>query len=206
MWIRRNKQFHAKEPSQRFLIVCLGNPGAKYEQTRHNVGFRTADLLAERERIPIRKLKFRSLCAELILGGRAAVLLKPQTYMNLSGEAVREAAGFYKVPLERILVVADDTSLEPGRIRIRRKGSAGGHNGLKNIISCMGGDAFPRIKIGVGAPPHPEYDLVDWVLGTFPEPDKTLVEKAIALAADAVEVVLREGVESAMNRFNGASQ
>ena len=187
------------------MIVCLGNPGAKYEGTRHNVGFRTADLLAKRAGIPIRKLKFRALCAELTLGGQAAVLLKPQTYMNLSGEAVREAAGFYKVPLERVLVVADDTALAPGRIRIRRKGSAGGHNGLKNIISCMGGEAFPRIKIGVGAPPHPEYDLVDWVLGTFSGPEQTLVDQAISLAADAVEAVLRDGVEAAMNQFNGTT-
>ncbi len=197
MWIKRKT-----ESKERFLIACLGNPGAQYENTRHNVGFRTADLLAERCHISVRKLKFKSLYAEITLGGKSAVLLKPQTYMNLSGEAVKEAAHYYQIPLERILVVADDTSLAPGRLRIRRKGSAGGHNGLKNIIACMGSDEFPRIKIGVGAPPHPEYDWADWVLGTFPEKEKKTMETAISLAADAVEVLLEAGVEEAMNRFN----
>lgn len=197
MWFKRNTA-----PKERFLIVCLGNPGAKYEETRHNVGFRTADFLAEQCGVPIRKLKFRSLYTELTLGGKSAVLMKPQTYMNLSGEAVREAAQFYKVPLERIVVIGDDTALPPGQLRIRRKGSAGGHNGLKNIIACMGGDGFPRIKIGVGAPPHPEYDLADWVLGTFPAQEKPVMEQAIANAAEAAEVLLRDGVDAAMNRFN----
>ncbi|MGI6498515.1 MAG: aminoacyl-tRNA hydrolase [Oscillospiraceae bacterium] len=201
MWIKRKT-----EPKEWFLIVCLGNPGARYAQTRHNVGFRVADRLAERCRVPVRKLKFKSLYAELLLGGKSAVLLKPQTFMNLSGEAVREAAGFYKIPMERILVVTDDTSLPPGRLRVRGKGSAGGHNGLKSIISCMGGDTFPRIKIGVGAPPHPEYDWADWVLGTFSAQEQKEVEHAVSLAADAVEVILQKGVEEGMNRFNGAGQ
>lgn len=201
MWIKRKT-----EPKEWFLIACLGNPGARYEHTRHNVGFRVADILSERCNVPIRKLKFKSLYTEIVLGGTSAVLLKPQTFMNLSGEAVREAAGFYKVPLERILVVADDTALAPGRLRIRGKGSAGGHNGLKSIIACMGGDSFPRIKIGVGAPPHPDYDWADWVLGTFSQQEKKAVGEAISLAADAVEVVLQKGIEEAMNRFNGTSQ
>ena len=201
MWIRR--KIEAKE---RFLVVGLGNPGSRYENTRHNVGFRTADLLAERCHVSIRKLKFKSLYAETMLGGKPVILLKPQTYMNLSGEAVREAAHYYQIPLERILVITDDTSLEPGRLRIRRKGSAGGHNGLKNIIACMGGDGFPRVKIGVGAPPHPEYDWADWVLGTFPEKEKITMETALSIAADAGEVFIEMGVEEAMNRFNATNQ
>ncbi|MBQ1351325.1 MAG: aminoacyl-tRNA hydrolase [Oscillospiraceae bacterium] len=199
MWFKRSAA-----PKERFLIVCLGNPGAKYEKTRHNVGFLTADLLAEQCRVPLRKLKFHSLYVEVTLEGKTAVLMKPQTYMNLSGEAVREAAQFYKVPLERILVIADDTALPTGQLRIRRKGSAGGHNGLKNIIDCMGGDGFPRIKIGVGAPPHPEYDLADWVLGSFSAQEVPVMERAIANAAEAAKVLLRDGIDAAMNQFNSA--
>ena len=198
MWLRRKQ-----DTAERFLVVCLGNPGKQYETTRHNVGFLTADVLANRWGISVRKLKFKALYAEAQLSGKRIVLLKPQTYMNLSGEAVRQAADFYKIPPERIIVIADDTALPPGRLRIRRRGSAGGHNGLKNIIAQLGTDEFPRIKIGVGLPPHPDYEMMEWVLGTPVGKEKAEVERAIGLAADAVEVLLQSGIDQAMNHFNG---
>lgn len=186
-----------------WLVVCLGNPGGRYETTRHNVGFLTADELARRTGAAIRKLKYKSLFAEVKLGGQRAVLLKPQTYMNLSGEAVGAAASFYKIPPERVLVVADDVSLPPGRLRIRREGGAGGHNGLKSIIAHLGTEAFPRIKIGVGSPPHPDYDMADWVLGFPSGAERQAVDGAVLRAADAVEAILEGGVDQAMNLFNG---
>lgn len=197
--------FGRKKPenSTAWLVVCLGNPGLKYENTRHNVGFQAADELARRKNGSIRKLKYKSLYTDLALGGQRAILLKPQTYMNLSGEAVREAASFYKIPPERILVIADDVSLSPGRLRIRRDGSAGGHNGLKSIISQLGTEAFPRIKIGVGAPPHPDFDMADWVLSSPSGQEKRNVDEAILRAADAAETLLQSGVDAAMNQYNG---
>ncbi|MDD4714944.1 MAG: aminoacyl-tRNA hydrolase [Oscillospiraceae bacterium] len=185
-----------------WLVVCLGNPGLKYEHTRHNAGFETADELARRKGCSIRKLKFKSLFADLTLGGQRALLLKPQTYMNLSGEAVREAASFYKILPQRILVVADDVSLSAGRLRIRRDGSAGGHNGLKNIIAQLGSQGFPRIKIGVGAPPHPDYDMASWVLSAPSGQERQKMEQAVSRAADAVETILQNGVDAAMNQYN----
>ena len=185
-----------------WLVVCLGNPGDKYEGTRHNVGFMVADEIGERKRIAIQKLKFRALTNTAELGGEKALLLKPVTYMNLSGEAVRQAADFYKVPGERVLVVSDDVSLPVGKLRIRKSGSAGGHNGLKSIIAHLGTDQFPRVKIGVGEKPHPDYDMADWVLGKFVGEDKRTIEAAVKQAADAVECYIQDGPDRAMSRFN----
>lgn len=185
-----------------WLLVCLGNPGEKYENTRHNVGFMTADEIGERVHMPIQKLKFKALTNICELGGEKVLVMKPVTYMNLSGEAVRQAADFYKIPPERVLVISDDVSLPVGRLRIRAGGSAGGHNGLKSIIGHLGTDQFPRIKIGVGEKPHPDYDLADWVLGKFTGEDKKTIDDAVKRAADAAECVIREGPERAMNRFN----
>ncbi len=166
------------------------------------MGFLVADELGERKNLPIRRLKFRSLTALTQLGGRKALLMKPVTYMNLSGEAVREAALFYKIPPERVLVVSDDVALPVGRLRLRRGGSAGGHNGLKSIIAQLGSDAFPRLRIGVGEKPHPDYDLADWVLGKFSAEDKKIMDAAVSRAADGVECCLRDGIDQAMSRYN----
>ena len=185
-----------------WLVVGLGNPGDKYENTRHNVGFLTVDELAERARVPVQKLKHRALTNTLEVGGVKVLLMKPQTYMNNSGEAVAPAAKFYKVPPEHILVVSDEIHLQPGRLRIRTKGSAGGHNGLKSIIAGLGTDVFPRIRIGVGAPPHPDYDMPDWVLGTLHGDDQIAVNDAAARAAEACAVYIRDGADRAMSRFN----
>ena len=195
--------FGKKAGGVEWLVVGLGNPGDKYENTRHNVGFMTADVLAERKGVPVQRLKFKALTTTLTLGGAQVLLMKPVTYMNLSGEAVGEAARFYKIPPERVLVISDDVSLPAGKLRIRRSGSAGGHNGLKNIIAHLGTDAFPRIKVGVGGKPHPDYDMADWVLGKPQGEDKKAVEAAVVRAADAVECLLAKGPEEAMNRFNG---
>ena len=185
-----------------WLLVCLGNPGEKYENTRHNVGFQVVDELAERQNAPVQKLKFKALTNLLTISGEKVLVMKPVTYMNLSGEAVRPAADFYKIPPERILVISDDTALDPGKLRIRTKGSAGGHNGLKNIIQHLGTDQFPRVRVGVGQKPHPDYDLADWVLGKFQGEAKKVMDEAVKRAADAVECILKEGADRAMNRFN----
>ena len=186
-----------------WLLVCLGNPGDKYENTRHNVGFMVADEVAERQNKPIQRLKFKALTNIFTISGEKVLVMKPITYMNLSGEAVRLAADFYKVPPERILVVSDDTALPVGRLRIRLKGSAGGHNGLKSIIQHLGTDQFPRLRIGVGEKPHPDYDLADWVLGKFQGEDKKTIDAAVKRAADAVECILDQGLDRAMGKFNG---
>ena len=195
--------FNKKSGGVDWLLVCLGNPGDQYENTRHNVGFMVADELAERHNIPVQRLKFRALTNTVTVGDRKVLLMKPVTYMNLSGEAVREAAAFYKIPPERVLVISDEVSLAPGKIRVRRSGSAGGHNGLKNIIAHLGTDQFPRIRLGVGQKPHPDYDMADWVLGKFQGEDKKAVEAAVKKAADAAECLIREGVDKAMNQYNG---
>ena len=159
------------KPSADFLIVGLGNPGRKYDKTRHNAGFRAVEALASRLSCPIDRGKFQGLVGSCSYEGLRMVLLMPQTYMNLSGAAVAQAARFYKLPPERVIVICDDISLEPGRLRVRADGSAGGHNGLKSIIAQLGTQSFPRVKIGVGAKPHPDYDLADWVLGRFGSED-----------------------------------
>ena len=186
-----------------WLLVCLGNPGDKYENTRHNVGYMVADEVAERQNKPVQRLKFKALTNTLTISGEKVLVMKPITYMNLSGEAVRQAADFYKIPPERVLVVSDDTALPVGKLRIRVKGSAGGHNGLKNIIQHLGTDQFPRLRVGVGEKPHPDYDMADWVLGKFVGEDKKAIDGAVKRAADAIECILAEGIDRGMGKFNG---
>ena len=185
-----------------WLAVFLGNPGPRYALTRHNAGFMAADALAEAKGIRVDRLRFHALTGELRLGQERVLVMKPQTFMNLSGQAVGEAARFYKIPPEHVLVVSDEVSLPTGRLRVRTKGSAGGHNGLKSIIEALGSDAFPRIRIGVDAPPHPDYDMADWVLGVFRDADAETMRAAAKRAAEAVECYITEGPERAMNRFN----
>ena len=194
--------FFKKSGGVQWLLVCLGNPGKQYENTRHNIGFMTADALEKKSGVKVNKLRFRALTGEMELGGERVLVLKPQTYMNLSGEAVKLAGGFYKIPPERVLVISDDVSLPLGKLRIRAGGSAGGHNGLKNIIAHLGTDQFPRIKVGVGAPAHPEHEMVDWVIGNFTPAEKKVVEEAVQKAMDAAACLIEKGVSEAQNRFN----
>ena len=200
---RNTSMFFKSSGGASWLLVCLGNPGEKYENTRHNVGYMVADEIGERCRSPIQKLRFKALTDVVTISGQKVLVMKPVTYMNLSGEAVRPAADFYKIPPDHVLVISDDTALAVGRLRIRKGGSAGGHNGLKNIIQHLGTDQFPRIRVGVGEKPHPDYDLADWVLGRFTGEDKKTMDAAVKRAADAVECLLAEGPDRAMNRFNG---
>lgn len=186
----------------RWLVVGLGNPGPKYEWTRHNMGFLVIDELAERENIPVQRLKFKALTNTAVIGGASVLLMKPTTYMNLSGESVIQAAQFYKIPPERVLVLSDDVSLPQGKLRVRRGGSAGGHNGLKNIIQHLGTDQFPRLKVGVGGKPRPDSDMADWVLSAPKGEDRKVIEEAVARAADAVTLLLEQGIDAAMARFN----
>ena len=186
-----------------WLVVGLGNPGSKYESTRHNMGFLAVDLLAQQEKFTFNKLRFKAWTATTELGGEKVLVMKPQTYMNLSGESVGEAARFYKVPPEHVLVISDDISIGTGKLRIRPNGSAGGHNGLKSIIQHLGTDQFPRIRVGVGEKPHPDYDLADWVLGKFVGEDKKAIDAAVKKAADAIECILKDGMDKGMNRYNG---
>ena len=192
-----------KSSSLDWIGVFLGNPGDKYENTRHNVGFMTADALGEKLNKPIQRLKFKALTNVVEYGGCRVLLMKPTTYMNLSGEAVREACMFYKLPPERVLVVSDDVSLPVGKIRLRRNGTAGGHNGLRSIIGQLHSDQFPRLKIGVGAKPHPDYDMADWVLGRFSKEDRKAIDAAIDRALDAMEYLFTQGIDKAMSRYNG---
>ncbi len=185
-----------------FMIVGLGNPDRKYEFTRHNAGFLCVDMLAQKHGFTVKKLKFRSLLGDAVIGGHRCLILKPQTYMNLSGEAVREAAAFYKIPPERILVLFDDISLDVGKLRIRRKGTDGGHNGVKNIIYHLASDKIPRIKIGVGKKPHPDYDLADWVLSEFKKDEEAPLKSALENACAAVELLLDGETDKAMNLYN----
>ena len=194
--------FFRKKATIDWIIVFLGNPGAKYKETRHNIGFMTGDVVESRYGVKINRLKFKSLTCVCKISGSQVFLMKPQTYMNLSGDAVREAMAFYKVPLENVIVVADDIALPVGKLRVRRSGSAGGHNGLKDIISKCRGEDFPRVKIGVGAPPNEDYDTADWVLSVLRNADAKKAEKAVRLAAEAIEAIVLEGVDAAMNKFN----
>ena len=190
--------------NESWLIVGLGNPGKEYERTRHNAGFRAIDILADKLGCRIDKGKFQGLYGQTVYGGRKVYLLKPQTYMNLSGRSVLQLSAYFNIPPQRIIVLFDDISLAPGRLRIRADGSAGGHNGIKSIISEVGSQNFPRVKIGVGSKPNPEFDLADWVLSTF----SSLEEKALAVslknAAEAALAIIDHGVPEAANRFNGS--
>ena len=185
-----------------WLIVFLGNPGPRYEMTRHNAGFMAADAMAKEKNVNINKARFKALTATCDIGGESVLLMKPQTFMNLSGDAVAQAAKFYKILPERVIVVSDEISLPIGKLRIRTKGSAGGHNGLKDIIAKLGTDAFPRIRIGVGAPPHPDYDMADWVLSSFKNQDAEDMLAAAERAAQAAQCYITQGADRAMNRFN----
>ena len=184
-----------------YIIAGLGNPGGKYDNTRHNAGFRVMDILADRMGILVEEKKHKALCGRGVLEGQKVILLKPQTFMNLSGESIRAAADFYKVEPENVLVVYDDISLEPGQLRIRAKGSAGGHNGMKNIIAHLGTQEFPRVKVGIGEKPK-GMDLADYVLSCFSKGEQELMDRAFKEAARAVAVILGQGIESAMNEFN----
>lgn len=194
--------FRSKSGPAEWLLVCLGNYGQKYENTRHNIGFMAAERLIEKRDLKCNRLRFRALTEVIDFGGAKVLLMMPQTYMNLSGEAVGEAARFYKIPAEHVVVISDDVSLPLGKIRVRGSGSAGGHNGLKNIIAHLGTDAFPRVKVGVGAPEHPEHDMIDWVIGSFSAQEKKVVDEALDRALGAAECIIEKGVMEAQNRFN----
>lgn len=185
-----------------YIIVGLGNPGKQYEGTRHNVGFMALDFLAQSLGVRVERLKFQSLTGDAVIAGKRVLLMKPHTYMNLSGQAVRDAAAFHKVPMDRVLVVADDISLPVGSLRIRKKGSDGGHNGLKNIIYLTGRDDFPRVKIGVGQKPRPDYDLVDWVLGRFPPEEVEIIHRLFRDIPPICEHFVEGKLEQAMSRYN----
>jgi len=193
-----------KSPSGGFdyLIVGLGNPGLQYEKTRHNVGFRAVDKLCDELGTKCDRSKFKSLYTDVKIGDKRVLVLKPQTYMNNSGQAVTEAMKFYKIPIGNVIVISDDVTLDVGRLRIRAKGSAGGHNGLKDIIELSGSEEFPRIKIGCGKKPHPDYDIKDWVLGKFPKQEEKAIEEVISLAADAAICMVKTDIATAMNRYN----
>ena len=195
--------FLIRKPAQvSWIVVFLGNPGARYENTRHNAGFLTAESVEKNTGVKISRIKYNSLTAVATLGGRQVFLMKPQTYMNLSGGAVRPAMHFYKVPLENVIAVSDDVSLPVGKLRIRRSGSSGGHNGLKDIIAKCGGEGFPRIKIGVGPPPHADYDTADWVLSKLSAEDAKLISAAAVRAAEALEIIISHGADAAMAEYN----
>lgn len=185
-----------------YIICGLGNPGVKYEDTRHNVGFMVIDTLCEKYGLSCKKLKFKSLTCDAAISGKRCLIMKPTTFMNNSGEAVTAAMEFYKIPPERTIIVYDDISLEPGRLRIRRKGSDGGHNGIKSIIYLSGKDTFPRIKMGVGAKPHPDYELKDWVLGRFKKEDGEKLEQCFDNAVACLELMVAGKTDEAMNKYN----
>ena len=194
--------FGKKSGGYEFIIAGLGNPGAKYEMTRHNAGFLAVELLARENDFDIKRLKFHALTADFSGFGKKCIIMKPQTFMNNSGEAVGEAARFYKIPPQNIIVVSDDISLDVGKIRIRRKGSAGGHNGLKSIIEHLGSEDFPRIKVGVGKKPNAYTDLADWVLGRFPKEQEADLKQALINADDALRLIVNGETDKAMNLFN----
>ena len=190
--------------SETWLIVGLGNPGKEYTRTRHNCGFRALDILADKLGCKVDKGKFQGLYGQCNYRGKKLLLLKPQTYMNLSGRSVLQLSAYFNVPPQRIIVMFDDISLEPGRLRVRNDGSAGGHNGIKSIISELGSQDFPRVKIGVGSKPTPEYDLADWVLSSFSAQEEKALASALERAADAALCIIDHGIPETANRFNGS--
>ncbi len=184
-----------------YIVAGLGNPGEKYSETRHNVGFMLLDYILKNTNEKLR-IKHDSLCARITFAGKKLLIMKPQTFMNDSGRAISNAADYYKVPADRIIVVFDDISLEPGQMRIKRNGSAGGHNGIKSIIEYLGSTEFPRIKIGVGAKPHPDYDLADWVLSKIPHSERDKIEKLFPDISDALSLISNDRINDAMNKYN----
>lgn len=186
-----------------FIVAGLGNPGAKYEYTRHNAGFMAVEAVARKFGCRIDRIKYKSLCGECMISGKRTLLMKPSTFMNNSGEALREAMSFYKIPPERTLILFDDISIPFATMRIRKKGSDGGHNGMKNIIYLSGSDGFPRIKLGVGAKPHPDYDLADWVLSKFSDQELDALDKLNSRVCEAVELIVAGDPDKAMNMYNG---
>ena len=193
--------FRRKVSPVAWVIVFLGNPGIQYENTRHNVGFITADILAKEIGIGLKRIKFNALTETTTLAGEQVLLMKPQTYMNLSGNALRQAVRFYKLPIEKVIVVSDETALPLGKLRIRRSGSSGGHNGLRDIISKCG-EEFIRVRIGIGAPPHEGYDMADWVLSKIPDEDKEQINEAAKKAAAAIDLIISNGVDKAIAKYN----
>ena len=186
-----------------WILACLGNMGREYENTRHNIGFLAAERLIEKNDLRCNRLRFRALTEVIDFGGTKVLLMLPQTYMNNSGEAVGEAARFYKIPPERVLVIYDDIAIPLGKVRVRANGSAGGHNGIKSIIAHLGSDKFPRVKVGVGSPTNPEYDLADWVLGSFTQSERKTINDTLDRALGAAETLIEKGVLEAQNKFNG---
>ena len=200
-WVKREPD-KKEDDRVMYIIAGLGNPTREYEKTRHNVGFEVIDVLADMLGTTVEEKKFKGCYGRGIIGGEKVLLLKPQTFMNLSGESIRAASDFYKVDPEHIIIIYDDISLDVGQLRIRKKGSAGGHNGIKNIIAHLGTQEFPRIKVGVGDKPK-KMDLADYVLSRFSKEDRAAMEDAFKEAAKAVEVMITEGMDIAMNQFNG---
>ena len=194
--------FGKKSGAYDYIIAGLGNPGAKYEMTRHNAGFLAIDMLAMKQNKEIKRLKFHALTCDAEIEGKKCLLMKPQTFMNNSGEAIGEAAKFYEIPPQNIIVLSDDISLDVGKIRIRRKGSAGGHNGLKSIIAHLGSEDFPRVKIGVGKKPNAYMDLADWVLGRFPKELEPQLKEALENADGAISLIVQDKFDRAMNLYN----
>lgn len=185
-----------------YIVVGLGNPDTKYLNTRHNAGFMAIDMISKEYNVQVNRIKFKSLCGNAIIGDKNCLLMKPTTYMNNSGQAVQEVMNFYKVPIENVIVIYDDISLEPSKLRIRRKGSDGGHNGIKSIIYLTGADTFPRIKLGVGKKPHPDYNLADWVLSNFNPNELELMKTSCSNAVRCVELIVQNKIDEAMNKYN----
>ncbi|MBR5320290.1 MAG: aminoacyl-tRNA hydrolase [Clostridia bacterium] len=202
MFGRFKKKTYASVGTPEFMVVGLGNPDRKYTLTRHNSGFLCVDMLSEKLNFRVDKLKFKSLIADTTINGHRCIVMKPQTYMNNSGEAVRECANFYKIKPENVIVIYDDISLDVGKLRIRRKGTDGGHNGIKSIIYHLNSDQFPRIKVGCGKKPHPDYNLADWVLSEFKKDEQKALEPALENACKAIELLLDNQIDKAMNLYN----
>lgn len=202
MFDRFRKKTYVSVGTPEFIVVGLGNPDRKYTLTRHNSGFLCIDMLAEKLNFRVDKLKFKSLIADTTINGHRCIVMKPQTYMNNSGEAIRECANFYKIKPENIIVIYDDISLDVGKLRIRRKGTDGGHNGIKSIIYHLNSDQFPRIKVGCGKKPHPDYNLADWVLSEFKKDELKALEPALENACKAIELLLDNQIDKAMNLYN----
>lgn len=198
--IENNKSNTGNKPE--YIIVGLGNPDTKYLNTRHNAGFMAIDMISKEYNVSVNRIKFKSLCGDVTINGKNCLLMKPTTYMNNSGQAVVEAMNFYKIPIENVIVIYDDISLEPSKLRIRRKGSDGGHNGIKSIIYLTGADTFPRIKLGVGKKPHPDYNLADWVLSNFKPDELEQMKVSCGNAVKCVELIVQNNIDKAMNKYN----